>query len=137
MIVEMLAKAALGPVLGTIKDLYGKYRDGQISEQTLENEAYKALLVAFTGLWSTQASVIKAEIASDSWITKSWRPLMALSASFVLIIWYGWLVPIAVNWFGMPPLSVGAELLKWIYVLITISLTGYVAGRSMEKLKGK
>lgn len=137
MIVEMLAKAALGPVLGTIKDLYGKYRDGQISEQTLENEAYKALLVAFTGLWSTQASVIKAEISSDSWLTKTWRPLMATSASFVLIIWYGWMVPIAVNWLGLPPLSVGEDLLKWIYVLVTIALTGYVGGRTIEKIKGK
>ena len=88
-------------------------------------------------LGKLQADVIKSEVSSEHWLTSMWRPIMALCATFVLIIWYGFMVPIAVNWLGMPALVVGDELLKWVYTLITIALTGYVAGRSIEKLKGK
>lgn len=132
-----MAEAALGPVLDVVKDLGGKWIGKKISDEQFKVELYKALLLAFTNLWQTQADVIKAEIQSDSWLTRSWRPITAVSIAFVLVAWYGFLVPILVNWIGLPPLAVGDTLLEWLYTLLTMALGGYVVGRTAEKITDK
>ena len=132
----MIAKAALGPVLDTVKDLGGKWINKQISEEQFKTELYKALLLAMTNLWSTQGKVITAEINSDDRLTRSWRPAVAVSFAFVLIF-YALLLPIAVDWMGAPPLRTSDVLLAHIVTLLTISITGYVGGRTAEKIVDK
>lgn len=136
-IAKHMADAAFGPILDVVKDLGGKWINKQISDEQFKTELYKALLLAFTQLWATQADVIKAEIQSDSWLTRSWRPITATGIAFVLVAWYGFLVPIFVNWLGFPPLTVGDTLLEWLYTLLTMALGGYVVGRTAEKITDK
>ncbi len=133
---KKLAEAAMGPVLDVVKDLGGKWINKQISDEQFKTELYKAMLLAFTNLWSEQAEVIKAEISSDDKLTRIWRPAVAVSFAFVLF-WYAFLVPIAVNWLGAPALVVGEKLLEWLMTLLTISITGYIGGRSVEKVFDK
>lgn len=140
MIAKWIADAAFGPVLDIVKDLGGKWINKQISDKQFETELYKALLLAFTGLWDKQAEVIKAEITGEDKITRIWRPVVALAFAFVLI-WFALLAPIFVDWFGAPPLRTSDTLLEHVVTLLTISITGYIGGRSAEKiaqiLKGK
>ena len=135
-IASIIANAALGPVLDVFKDLGGKWINKQISEEQFKTEVQKALLLAMTNLWAQQAGVIKAEISSDDRLTRSWRPAVACSFAFILI-WYAFFVPIAVNWLGAPALTVGDKLLEWIMTLLSISITGYIGGRSVEKAVDK
>jgi len=131
-IVSIIAEAALGPVLNVFRDLGGKWINKQISDQQFRAEVQKALLLAMTNLWAEQGRVIVAEIGSESRLTRMWRPAVAVSFAFVLF-WYAFFVPIAVGWLGAPPLAVGDRLLEWIMTLLTISITGYIGGRSIEK----
>ncbi|MGI9513287.1 MAG: 3TM-type holin [Anderseniella sp.] len=135
-IASIIAQAALGPVLDVFKDLGGKWINKQISDQQFKTEVQKALLLALTNLWSEQGRVIVAEINSESPLTRMWRPAVAISFAFVLF-WYAFFVPIAVGWLGAPPLAVGDKLLEWIMTLLTISITGYIGGRSVEKVVDK
>jgi len=135
-IVSFIAEAALGPVLDVFRDLGGKWINKQISDQQFKTEVQKALLLALTNLWSEQGKVIIAEINSESPLTRIWRPAVAVSFAFVLF-WYAFFVPIAVGWLGAPPLAVGDKLLEWIMTLLTISITGYIGGRSIEKVVDK
>lgn len=135
-IVSIIAEAALGPVLDVFRDLGGKWINKQISDQQFKTEVQKALLLALTNLWSEQGKVIVAEINSESPLTRIWRPGVAVSFAFVLF-WYAFFVPIAVGWLGAPPLAVGDKLLEWIMTLLTISITGYIGGRSVEKVVDK
>jgi len=135
-IVSIIAEAALGPVLDVFRDLGGKWINKQISDQQFKTEVQKALLLALTNLWSEQGKVIIAEINSESPLTRIWRPAVAVSFAFVLF-WYAFFVPIAVGWLGAPPLAVGDKLLEWIMTLLTISITGYIGGRSVEKVVDK
>ena len=135
-IVSIIAEAALGPVLDVFRDLGGKWINKQISDQQFKSEVQKALLLALTNLWSERGKVIIAEINSESPLTRIWRPAVAVSFAFVLF-WYAFFVPIAVGWFGAPPLAVGDKLLEWIMTLLTISITGYIGGRSVEKVVDK
>lgn len=135
-IVSIIAEAALGPVLDVFRDLGGKWINKQISDQQFKTEVQKTLLLALTNLWSEQGKVIIAEINSESPLTRIWRPAVAVSFAFVLF-WYAFFVPIAVAWLGAPPLAVGDKLLEWIMTLLTISITGYIGGRSVEKVVDK
>jgi hypothetical protein len=135
-IVSIIAQAALGPVLDVFRDLGGKWINKQISDQQFKTEVQQALLLALTNLWSEQGKVIIAEINSESPLTRLWRPAVAVSFAFVLF-WYAFFVPIAVGWLGAPPLAVGDKLLEWIMTLLTISITGYIGGRSVEKVVDK
>ena len=135
-IVSIIAQAALGPVLDVFRDLGGKWINKQISDQQFKTEVQKALLLALTNLWSEQGKVIIAEINSESPLTRLWRPAVAVSFAFVLF-WYAFFVPIAVGWLGAPPLAVGDKLLEWIMTLLTISITGYIGGRSVDKAVDK
>ena len=135
-IVNIIAQAALGPVLDVFRDLGGKWINKQISDQQFKTEVQKTLLLALTNLWSEQGKVIIAEINSESPLTRIWRPAVAVSFAFVLF-WYAFFVPIAVGWLGAPPLAVGDKLLEWIMTLLTISITGYIGGRSVEKVVDK
>lgn len=135
-IVSIIAEAALGPVLDVFRELGGKWINKQISDQQFKTEVQKALLLALTNLWSEQGKVIVAEINSESPLTRIWRPAVAVSFAFVLF-WYAFFVPIAVGWLGAPPLAVGDKLLEWIMTLLTISITGYIGGRSVEKVVDK
>ncbi len=135
-IVSIIAEAALGPVLEVFRDLGGKWISKQISDQQFKTEVQKALLLALTNLWSEQGRVIVAEVNSESLLTRMWRPAVAVSFAFVLF-WYAFFVPIAVGWLGAPPLAVGDKLLEWIMTLLTISITGYIGGRSVEKVVDK
>ena len=76
-----------------------------------------------TKLLDAQSKIIVAEAQSDSWITRSWRPITMLSFTFILI--YTWISPA----FGLPLVVIPDQL----WTVIEIGLGGYVGGRSLEK----
>jgi hypothetical protein len=79
------------------------------------------------------ADVIKAEAQSQSWLPRNVRPLLALL--FGLAIVFNVYVPIAARYWapGLQPL----QLDPWLYKLVTIYMTGYVAARTVEKTLDK
>ena len=77
--------------------------------------------------------VIVAEARSESWLTRSWRPLVAVAFALV-VVFYALILPIAVDWFGMPPVRVGDALLGWVMQAVMLALGGYIGGRSAEKI---
>lgn len=70
-----------------------------------------------------QASVIRAE-AQGNWLQKSWRPIVMLTFTFIVLL--GAFVPV-------PLLEDTSEF----WNLLEIGLGGYVIGRSVEKVTGK
>ena len=71
-----------------------------------------------------QASIIRAEAGSKSWLTNSWRPIvMLVFTALVVAYWMG---------FSSKDMS-EAEVLS-VFSLIKLGLGGYVIGRSAEKI---
>jgi hypothetical protein len=82
-----------------------------------------AKLAADTDIIKAGADIVKTEAASDSWLTRSWRPITMLI--FVLLI--------TARWFGFSaPNLAEAEYLE-LWAIVKIGLGGYVIGRSVEK----
>lgn len=82
-----------------------------------------------------RAAIIVAEAKSDSWITKSWRPMLMVMFGFIvfhLIV----LTPV----FGIPPPDPEAVPDR-LWDILLAGITGYIVGRSGEKMvkswKGK
>jgi|SRR5882672_4020010 len=73
---------------------------------------------------TAQRDVIIAEAQSESWITKNWRPLTMLTFTALVVgKWMGWTAP-----------GVTAEVEMQLLEIIKFGLSGYVVGRSAEKV---
>ena len=87
----------------------------KVSAQALDYEATRQ---------KEAGATIRAEAQSDSWLARSWRPLMMLMfASMLVLHWFGWTSP-----------NLSQEEILGLFDLIKIGLGGYVIGRSAEKI---
>lgn len=70
------------------------------------------------------ADIVKTEAASSGWLTRSWRPLVMLVFTGLIVArWFGW---------SAAGLSEAEALELW--AIVKIGLGGYVIGRSAEKV---
>lgn len=72
-----------------------------------------------------QRDVIIAEAQSDSWLTKNWRPLTALTFVALIVNWW-------MGWIDNPRLT--EAMVLQLLEIIKYCLSGYVVGRSVEKM---
>ena len=118
------ALATLGAPL--LKGLFGAI--DKVVEDKDEAARIKATLqeMVLTGQMKEieeAASIIRAEASGDSWLQRSWRPMVMLAfVGLIITRWMGYATP------GMSE----AEYLS-VYELIKLGLGGYVVGRSVEK----
>jgi len=71
----------------------------------------------------TAANVIMTEANSESWLTRSWRPITMLT--FVALI--------AAHWLGFTAPNLAPEEITSLLELVKIGLGGYVVSRGTEK----
>lgn len=125
----MVAPKAAGVVSGILGDL----EHGKISEEEANAKMMQALSSATAEIAAHQASVIKAEINSESWLARNWRPIVALTSFFS----YWWVVVaiphlVMAGWMGSP--KFGEAGLENLFYLTITCVGGYVGGRSLEKI---
>ncbi len=119
--------AALIPVLGPIISdfIKSKFPD-PVEAQKATNELTLKLIENSNQLNLAAAGIIEAEAKSESWLARSWRPIVMLTfAGLIVARWFGW---------AAPNLS-EAEYLK-LWSIVEFGLGGYVVGRSVEKVAG-
>jgi hypothetical protein len=78
-------------------------------------------------LFENRAKVLVAEATSDSWLTKSWRPITMLCFVFLIMNRY-FITPFVNAVFGLnlPDLDIPADM----WHLMDFGLGGYIVGRS-------
>lgn len=124
-----LITALAGPL---VKGIFGTI-DEAVEDKDLANRLKNGLQTKVMSILETEikaaADIIKAEINSDSWMAKNWRPMTMLVFVFI----------IANNYILFPYLqmffSSGAmlDIPPDMWALLKIGLGGYVVGRSVEK----
>lgn len=91
----------------------------------LEREFQIAVMQLDQKWAETQASVIKAEATSASWMARNWRPILMLVFTYI----------VAHNYVIAPLFSVGAvPIPPEMWELLKIGMGGYIVGRSLEKV---
>ncbi len=86
----------------------------------IENDLQARLLEYETKLMEAQASIVRAEAQSQSWIARNWRPITMLT--MLTLVVFGSL--------GVFNVTLQDEF----WLLLQIGLGGYVIGRSAEKI---
>lgn len=71
-----------------------------------------------------RASIVKTEAASQHWLAATWRPIVMLTFTALIVArWMGWSAP------GLAE----SEILK-LWDIVELGLGGYVIGRTAEKV---
>ena len=112
---------ALIPILGdAIRRLFPDPAEAQKAQAELNN----ALMANAAKIEEAAASIIADEAKSEHWLASSWRPLVMLTFTALIVArWLGYSAP------GISE----AEVLK-LWDIVQLGLGGYVIGRSAEKI---
>lgn len=78
----------------------------------------------------TQADVIKTEAQSSSWLTRTWRPITMLGFVFIIFV-----VVFTGGYVNGHQLD--KDFVLKILDIVQVGLSGYVVGRSLEKIAPK
>lgn len=133
--IGILASVLGGPIVNGVMGIVKGFQERQMTEAEMRAEVEKAVLETITEVTKSQADVIMAETRSEDWLTRNWRPLVALTAFFsywYVIIGY----PHLHAWGLMPQLGFGEAGLENMFYLTVVSVGGYVGGRTVEKVTG-
>ena len=104
------------------------------SDEKLEMQLkYKQLLIDIEGtylnyenkLLEKQSLIVEAEAKGQSWLQRNWRPMLMLICMFIVFNNY-----VLVPYFSLPNVVLDDR----IWSLMEMGVTGYVAGRSLEKI---
>ena len=122
--------AALIPsIIGVI----GKAIDKAIPDRDEAEALKQQLSVAILNLQHAElqgaVDIIKAEAQGDSWIQRSWRPILMLVIVAIVANNYLLYPYLSLYWTEAPKLDLPPEL----WDLMKIGVGGYVLGRSGEK----
>jgi hypothetical protein len=78
-----------------------------------------------------KTSIILQEAKADSWLTRSWRPILMLTlAGSVLAYWFGLTPSNPVTGESIIPI----EIINRMYSLVQIGVGGYIGSRGAEKI---
>jgi hypothetical protein len=99
-------------------DLQLKYKEllGQIEGAFVDYEGK---------LLENRSQIVQSETKGESWLQRNWRPMLMLMCMFIVFNNY-----VLVPYFKIPSVVLDGH----IWDLIQMGVTGYVAGRSLEKI---
>lgn len=118
--------ALVGAVGGIIDDLSTSDEEklqAKIALAKLETDFQRDVIKADAAIAAEQASIIRTEATSESWLTRTWRPITMLS--FVLLLF--------LYWFDVAPDGISDDVLLEVFGIVKIGIGGYVVSRGVEK----
>ena len=89
----------------------------------IQNEMHSKVIQYETKLLESQASIITSEAQGASWMQRNWRPITMLT----------FLALVVLDSFGMLAFRLASEA----WTLLQLGLSGYVVGRTGEKIVDK
>ena len=112
------------PLIGTIIDRV--LPDEKVALHARQELAEMAMRGELDEL-SQRMQVIVAEAKGESWLQRSWRPIvMLVFTALVVCRWLGWTTP---------DLSEAVELK--LFSIVQLGIGGYIASRGIEKVADK
>ncbi len=116
--------ALLGPLIGGLFSVIDQAVPDRDEAARIKARLQEMVLTGQMKEIESAAAIIVAEAQSESWIARSWRPLLMLL--FGVIIANNYLV---VPLFGTPSADIPPDM----WDLLKLGVGGYVLGRSVEK----
>lgn len=133
----LVAKIATGLVQGPLNKVLDAYVSDLELRRKLAAELEQQFMAHLNKATELGAGVVMAEVQSEHWLTRSWRPmLMLILMAFLVIV--GLLLPLADLAAGKPvPFAPRWNLLPTgFWDFLAVGMGGYIGGRSLEKVAG-
>jgi hypothetical protein len=133
----LAAKLAMGLVNGPLMTFIEAHVADQSLRRKLAAEMEQQVLAHLTRTAELGRDVVMAEVQSEHWLSRSWRPmLMLLLMGFLLLA--GLVLPLADVIAGAPiPFQPRWQMLpQGFWDFLAIGMGGYIGGRSLEKVAG-
>ncbi len=132
----------LNTVTGLMSGPLTKILDAFVADlelrRKLKAELEGSLLTHLGASLELQQGIVLAEVKSEHWLTRSWRPmLMVVLMGFLILVGFalpladlifGYAVPFNPRWQSLP---------EGFWDFLSIGVGGYVGGRSLEKISGE
>lgn len=116
--------------LGKVIDNFFPSAEEKARAELLKAQVVTEMNASIQRQIDSQVSVIVAEAQSKSWLTNSWRPILMLSFTAIIVNNYILYPYLSAFWHGAPLLPIPVDL----WDLLKIGVGGYVVGRSAEKI---
>ena len=117
-------------IVEPVASLISEFVTDKDERNRLASQLEQLVITAHTQEIEAQARIIVAEATGDSWIQRSWRPLLMMTA--IAIIANNYLIVPYATVFGVP--TVFLEPPNELWSLLNIGVGGYIVGRSGEKM---
>ena len=131
----MAAQLALGLVQGPVTKILEAYVSDLELRRKLGAEIEKQAISYAARNAELGAGVVMAEVKSEHWLSRSWRPLlMLLLMGFLVLVGLvlpladliaGRTIPFAPRWQALP---------QGFWDFLAVGMGGYIGGRSLEKV---
>lgn len=119
-----MLSAIIGPIVGGLFGLIDTAVEDKDEAARIKSKLQEMVLSGQMKEIEAAANIIVAEARGESWLQRSWRPL--LMCLFGLIVANNYLV---VPLFGTPAADIPPDM----WDLLKLGVGGYVVGRSVEK----
>lgn len=123
----------IGTVIGQIIGVIEKAVPDKELQEKIKAEVLLKTLEQSNEEFVQRAKIVQAEARSEHWLTASWRPILMLSFTFIIVHNYI-LAPYLQVFFGI---HIVLDMPEHFWNLLTIGVGGYVVGRSAEKVADK
>lgn len=119
-----MIQALIPAIAGIIGKLVDRAIPDKDQADALKAQLQSQLLSMQHQEFRAAANIIVAEATGESWLQRSWRPIVMLTfCGLIVARWLGW---------AAPNLTEPEYLALW--EIVKIGLGGYVVGRSAEKV---
>jgi len=118
-----------GIINGVLKRVLPPEKMSDKEREELSNELCASVLGKVSEVLQAQLQVILAEVQGH-WLQRNWRPMLMLSIMAIIVNNY--IVYPYLTLFGIP--AAVLELPEKMWSLLTLGVSGYVVGRSIEKI---
>ena len=124
---------AASPLISAMFKTVDKVVDSKEEKEKIKAKIQEQVISGEMKELQSAANILLAETKSESWLARSWRPLLMMVA--IIIIANNYLfVPYANAFLGV---GIQLELPDALWTLLTIGVGGYTLGRSSEKVAEK
>jgi len=107
----------------SISSLLDQFIEDKDLRLRLQSELQSLLLQQQNQLLKAKENIIVAEAKSESWLTRSWRPITMLTLVSIMVA----------DWLGFTAPHIPPEIRLKLLDIIHFGLGGYIVGRSLEK----